>query len=130
MNSSSIELKKVFAEFPEAFINSSNELILYPKTNLYFLLDDINTELDLKRKVIEWCSRAAHKAMPYQSDSDNRKYNLMILNRINNILDSKFGVKDIETIYTKLGNAVNSKLCEKFILSGYDMNILEDKTNE
>ena len=36
----------------------------------------------------------------------------------------------MDIIYTKLGNDVNRPLCEKFIDSGYDMNILISKLNE
>ena len=36
----------------------------------------------------------------------------------------------MDIIYTKLGNDVNRPLCEKFIDSGYDMNILISKLKE
>ena len=38
------------------FINNINELILDKPLNIYFRLDDIETELDYKCKVLEWVS--------------------------------------------------------------------------
>lgn len=34
--------------FPNSYINRLNELILYSSTNLYFDLDDVNSEQDIK----------------------------------------------------------------------------------
>ena len=43
--------------FPKAFINNSNEIILEPKNNVYFRLDDVKTEFDFKCKMFAWLSR-------------------------------------------------------------------------
>ena len=47
-----LEIIKPF--FPNAFINNSNELILIPKINLYFMLDDVSNMLEFNCKMIEW----------------------------------------------------------------------------
>ena len=44
-------------------INLYNELIFIPKTNLYILLNDVNTEFDFKCKLLEWCSRDCCKGV-------------------------------------------------------------------
>jgi hypothetical protein len=44
---------------------------------------------------------------------------------INAYLGTSFTAEDMEQIYCRLGNAVNSELCVKFIESGYDMALLE-----
>jgi len=47
--------------FPKSFINQSNEIILEPKNNVYFRLDDANTELEFKCKMFAWLSRPIAK---------------------------------------------------------------------
>ena len=50
-----------------------------------------------------------------------------MLDRINRFLETNFDGDDIELIYVKLGNGINSSLAEEFIKSGYDMEILKDE---
>lgn len=57
---------KVMNIFYGSFINHNNEFILIPKTNLYFYLGDVNTVVEMKYKLLEWCSRSCFKAMPYR----------------------------------------------------------------
>ena len=47
-----------------------------------------------------------------------------MLDGINKYLGTNFDFEDMGIIYTKLGNDVNRPLCEKFVDSGYDMNII------
>ena len=118
-------LKKIRDEFYDSFINKNNELILIPKTNLYFLLSNVETELDLKCKLLEWCSRDACKAMPFDKDWQNNNYNNLVRENINNVLKTNFSEEEMEDIYCKLGNCVNRKKTIKFINSNYDMSILK-----
>lgn len=113
--------------FEGSFINSHNELILVPKTNLYFRLEDVETLLDLKCKVIAWCSRDACKSMPYRSDWHNANYNAKIRVRINSFLGVNFNLEQWAFIYTYLGNDIRRKLCEQFVLSDYDLLVLKDR---
>lgn len=112
--------------FNDSFINYNMELIIIPKNNTYFRVDNIKTELDIKRKVLEYCSRSASCAMPYAIEWRNEKFRADVLNKINQFLETDFDDNDIELIYTKLGGGINSPLAEKFIKSGYDMEILKD----
>lgn len=108
-------LKKAF---PEAFINMANEFIVYPPQNTYFLLDNVSSEHELKCKILEWCSREAHKSV-------NKKSKEYHFDGINTFLGSLFTDDDMEIIYTKLGNSVNRELTVKFIDSGYDITVLQ-----
>lgn len=118
-------LIKLMRIFYDSFINYNMELIIIPKNNTYFRVDNIKTELDIKRKVLEYCSRSAHKAMPYSTERSNKKFRAKVLDRINRFLETNFD-DDIELIYAELGNGINSALAEKFIKSGYDMEILKN----
>ena len=120
-------LIKLMRIFYDSFINYNMELIIIPKNNTYFRVDNIKTELDIKRKVLEYCSRSALKAMPYSSERSNKKFRTKVLDRINRFLETNFDGDDIELIYVKLGNGINSSLAEEFIKSGYDMEILKDE---
>lgn len=111
--------------FNNSFINCINELILIPKTNLYLSLDDVESESDLKCKVIEYCSRDAYKTMPYSSPHSNKAYQNNVRRHINNYLGTCFTREDMELIYTYLGNGVNHDLTIKFVESNYDTNILK-----
>lgn len=111
--------------FKNSFINCINELILIPKTNLYFSLDDVESESDLKCKVIEYCSRDAYKSMHFDSIAENIRYHDYVIERINEYLGTDFDETDMELIYTKLGYGVNHDLTIKFVESNYDMNILK-----
>ena len=93
---------EVMKQFPQSFINYNNELILIPKTNLYVCLHDVNTPTDLKFKLLEYCSREC----------------------------TNFTQEEMELVYDVLGNGCNHKLAKRFVSSGYDMKLLEEKENE
>ena len=118
---------KVMNIFYGSFINNNNELILIPKTNLYFYLGDVNTVAEMKYKLLEWCSRSCFKAMPYRYTKKNREYQDDVLRKVNECLDMEFTREQMELIYTKLGNCINHELTMKFVSSGYDMKLLEEK---
>lgn len=45
---------------------------------------------------------------------------------INKLLDTKFTRDDIELIYTYLGNGIQHDLCLRFVVSGYDLEVLRE----
>jgi hypothetical protein len=118
-------LKAIREEFCDNFINSRNDLILIPKTNLYFRLEDVETELDLICKLLEWCSRDAYKTEPFRNDYRNQKYQDSVREHINNILRTEFTRDEMEEIYCKLGGCVNRQKTIKFIDSNYDISLLK-----
>lgn len=101
----------------KSFINRNNELILIPKTNLYFRLEDVKTELDFKCKLLEWCSRDSIKGVSIYWQRKTR-------NMINYLLDTNFTENNLNMIYCRLGNCVNHNLTVAFIESNYDFNLL------
>ena len=105
----------------KCFINNHNELIVSPELNAYFRLEDLETELDFKCKVLEWLS--FHVADNHWFDHDIERINLE--NFINYILETNFSHDDFQYIYSRLGNRVNHKLTIDFIESNYDMNLLK-----
>ena len=111
--------------FPKSFINKNGEFIAHAKSNTYFILRDCKTELDVKCKVLEWLSRAAFKTEPYRRRDKNDEFHKFIRGGIIEFLGVHFSESDMETIYTYLGNACNHKKTVSFVMSGYDMKILE-----
>ena len=105
------------------FINNINELILDRPLNIYFRLDDVETELDYKCKVLEFMSF-------FVADNHNmgfEKKSKRIEKFINYILGTRFTHEDFQDIYCHLGNRVHHDKTIEFINSGYDMNLLKEK---
>ena len=103
--------------FPLLFVNRQNELIIHPKQNTYFRLDGVESERELKAKILEWLSREAAKSV-YKSSQ------VYHLNGINSFLGTDFTVEEMYQIYTYIGNAVNHNKTLRFIDSGFDLNEL------
>lgn len=125
----SIITKKLNHAFPRSFINTNLEFIAHREANEYFRLEDCETELDVKCKVLEWLSRGAHKTCPFNSDLKNERFHNFMLNGINDFLGTNFTEEDIELIYDRLGNRVNHALTVEFVNSGYDMALLTERKN-
>ncbi|WP_300924585.1 hypothetical protein [uncultured Clostridium sp.] len=126
-------IKELMGLFPYSFINSKSELILIPKTNLYFLLKDVKTLTDLYFKVISYCSRDACKTTPYRSDWHNLRYQSQVRNSINTFLNVEFTKEQWMDIYTYYGNAYNQNSCYEFINNNFDLEIirkLQENKNE
>ncbi|MCJ0846036.1 hypothetical protein P5815_03685 [Bacillus cereus] len=104
--------------FEGAFINRNNELIFDRRSNLYFRLDDVETVLEFKCKMMAWLSRPITRSL---SDYKAR----IILKRFNELLGANFSKVDMELIYDRLGNGVARPLCIKFIESNYDLSLLK-----
>ena len=121
------EIQKLMSCFPGSFINHNFEVILLPKTNLYFLLNNVKTVEDLQFKVIAWCSRDASKTQPYYSDWRNKEYQTRVRNSINEFLGTDFNADQWMDIYTEFGNACHEDRCREFIRSGFDLKILSNK---
>lgn len=102
-----------------SFINRENELIVIPRVNAYFRLEDVKTELDFKCKVLNWLSYFCAPNHWY------KYWSIRMMLYINYILGTNFTKTDFETIYWRLGNAINEKLTIEFIKSNYDMKLLE-----
>lgn len=116
---------KLLKSFPGSFISCHGEFIAHNKANEYFILRNCKDDFEIKCKVLEWLSRAAYKTEPYQQRKKNKEFHLFMRGGINDFIGVDFSEADIELIYTKLGNNCNRPLCEKFVESGYDMEVLK-----
>lgn len=56
-------INHALAVFLKSFINHNNEIILEPRNNVYFRLDEVETELDFKCKMFAWVSRPIAKGL-------------------------------------------------------------------
>ena len=116
------DIRNRFSEaFPKFYINHNLEAIVHPRRNSYFLLTDVETEVDLTAKILEWLSREAAKSI----SDESRKYHLK---GINKFLGTNFSQEDMMNIYTYLGNRCNHQKTLRFIESGYDMAVLMEDT--
>lgn len=120
-------ITKLMNCFPNSFINQSGEFVAHAETNQYFILKNCETENDVKRKVLEWLSRAAFKTEPFYSAKKNREFQKFMLNGINRFLGTNFTKDDMELIYTYLGNACNHAKTIAFIDNEYDFAKLENE---
>ena len=102
---------ELLSYFPDAFINKEKELILIPKINLFFQLDNVKNRRDLIYKLISWCSY----------DFSKNKKELL---KLNSFLKTNFNFYDMEYIYKKIGNGINKEIAYKFIDSEFDFEVL------
>ena len=116
------KLNKLMCIFPTSFINRNFELIIEPKNNIYFQLNNVESTLDFDCKVIAWLSRPSCKGL---SDYWQRK----IRKGFNEYFKTDFDKDEMMQIYTKLGNDIHRTLCEKFVQSGFDLSLLNDNKN-
>ena len=110
-------VEMVFKKSPHSFINSSHELIIEPENNIYLGLNRIESELDLKLKVLSWLSRPSCKGV-------SKKVQKLIRGIVNELLGTNFSEDEMREIYAELGNDCNKELSLKFIESGYDISVL------
>lgn len=106
---------------PNGFISLNNELVVAPKNNIFIRLEGVESDLDLKCKVIAWLSRPSCKGV-------SEYWQKRIRAIVNDFLGTSFDRNGMDTIYTWLGNDCNRKLCIEFIESGYDLNLLIQKS--
>ncbi len=111
--------------FPQSFINYQGEFIAHRYANEYFILDNCETETDVKFKILAYFSRGAYKSEPYRTKKKNDELHEFMLNGINKFLGTDFTREDMEIIYTYFGNGCNKNKCYEFINSDYDMAIVE-----
>lgn len=119
------ELERLMFLFDRSFINSQNELILVPKLNLYFRLEDVNTINDLKAKLIAWVSRSACNLNYYFQEWRNKKYEKDIRYKMNEFLGVEFNNIQYMFIYQIFGNMVNKEKLYEWLGNNLDFNKLD-----
>ena len=118
--------KRLMACWDNSFINRDGEFIAHKQSNTYLIFENCETMEDLQCKVLEWFSRAAYKTEPYYTDRSNEKFHRLMLDGINEFLGTAFDFRDMDLIYTYLGNAVHHDLTVEFVRSGYNMEVLRE----
>ena len=111
------EILDLMGLFPDSFINRNLELILIPKENIYFRLEDVKTSEDLKCKFIAYLSRPSCK----ETSPRIRKY---CLEQFNRFLGTTFSSDEMMKIYERLGNDCNRDRTRRFIREGYDLSTI------
>lgn len=115
--------------FPGSLMNDRGVFVADKKkaNHTYICLDVCENEMDIKCRVLEWLSRSACKSLAYDSDYHNKKFWTFMREGINKYLGTNFSHDDMMEIYTYLGNEINHAKTIRFIESGYDMKVLEEK---
>lgn len=113
------EVKELMSLFKGSFINEINELILVPKTNLYFKLDNVKTRKDLIYKIIAWCSRDVAKSEPFDTERENRRYHEMLMSSFNYFLNVGWNIEIWWELYNRYGNGTNEEECRKMIENNF-----------
>lgn len=113
-------LDRVLPYFPTAFINEAGELIIEPKNNVYFRLDNVTSRAVFDCKMLEYVSRPAHNHWTLY-------WQRWFLRGINSYFGQNWSRENMEKIYTYLGNGINRSLCKRFIGSGFDLELLMDE---
>lgn len=118
--------KQLMACWPGSYIYRNGEFIAHQRSNTYLIFENCETLEDVRCKVLEWFSRAAHKTAPYYTEKSNEKYHQFMLDGINKFLGTAFSFEDMDLIYTYLGNAIHHSLTVEFVRSGYNMEVLRE----
>ena len=119
-------LTQIISAFGRSTINSNLELILIPETGAYINLNEVYTEIDLKRICLVSVCRDCFKTQYYKHPSVNRKFHNMNLKKLNKAIGTSFTKEDMEIIYQHFGNFINNDLATSFVVSGYDVNIFKE----
>ena len=126
-------LIKIMSAFPHSFIKyyvyGGFEITLDEKNVFCFSLEEIESDIELKRRFISVVSRC-YKTQPYRTFKRNIEYQQKYISAFNKALGTKFNADEIAYIYTYLGNGCNKPIAIKFVESGYDLNVLKRLIDE
>lgn len=111
-------IDRIKEAFPKSYIYKENELIIEPKNNIYFRIDNVKNDLEFNCKIVEYLSRPAHKGV-------SKKLEEHIREGMNRFLNTNFRVDELSIIYNRLGGGANREKTIEFIESGYDVQSLK-----
>lgn len=125
-------LKDLFRAFPNAIINHNLEFVADPnrRVNSYFRLDNCDSRMEARCKVLEYLSREAYKSKHYNVKWRNDLVHEYHRQGINAFCGTNFSHDDMEIIYAYLGNGVNRQKTLSFIYSGYNLAVLRERRTE
>lgn len=119
-------LSQILSAFGYSGINSKLELILIKETGSYINLNEVYSDIDLKRLCLVSVCRDCCKTQRYRYPSINNDFHKRNLEKLNKALETSFTKLDMEIIYQYFGNGLNQNLAASFVVSGYDMIILKE----
>lgn len=123
-------LTQIISAFGYSTINSKLELILIKDTGAYINLNEVCTEIDLKRLCLVAVCRDCFKTSRYHYKKLNDDFHNDNLRKLNEALGTNFTKANMEIIYQHFGNFINQDLATSFVVSGYNMNIFKEVQNE
>jgi hypothetical protein len=105
-------LEKMLPFFPTAHVNKNDEdeLIVEPKNNIYFRIDNVFTNAGFDCKIIAWCSRSACKGL-------SNYWQRYMRRGLNSYFNRNWSVDDWMRIYTRYGNDIRRNECAKFLVN-------------
>lgn len=109
-------IKRLMFAYPHSTINESGEFCTL--FNNYFNLESCADNSEAECKVLEWFFRPACKGT-----SKSRSY---MRGGLEKFFDHKFSDREIERIYTHLGNGINRERTKMYIASGFDISVLSE----
>lgn len=112
-------LESVLPFFPKAFIHpNGKELILEPKNNVYFRLDNVSSDLEFDCKMLEYLVRPAHKGVTNYWENYFKR-------GLSSWFRKNWSREELSEIYTYIGCGVNREKCIRFIESEFDLSVLK-----
>ena len=102
------------------FIITDNlELVIDRKHNIFFRLEDIQTERDFNRKIVSWLSRPSCKGLPVKAQKRIRGI-------FNALLGTSFNHDEMMSIYTYFGCDCHTSWAYKFVDRNYDLGVIDE----
>ncbi len=110
-------IKRLMVAYPQSTINESGEFCT--QFDNYFSLDSCADSSEVECKVLEWFSRPAYRG----GTSKSRSY---MRGGLETFFDREFSDREIERIYTHLGNSISRERTKRYIASGFDISVLSE----
>lgn len=108
-------IDKLIAAFLKSYVNDKGEFVVNPLLRPKFSLAECVTPLDVKCAVLE-------------SLSDQASCYIQILDGVNAFLGTDFSIREMDLIYTYLGDSIDHKRTIAFVESGYNIDVLTKET--
>lgn len=112
--------KVVYRHSPNAFVNMNGEIIIVPSHNVYFHFGSVRDAEELRYKVLTWLARPSHKGL-------TKKWHTSVRQIVNEFLGTTFTEADMSLIYGRIGMDADRDLADRFIASGYDLELLKEE---
>lgn len=124
-------IKALMNEYPNSYIDSTFDIILNRRTDMYVPINSVFNLFDLKCVILEYLSEdASYKKISKFNerfafwDKKDTEYHNNNLKHINEVLKTNFSKDDMKLIFSNLNYKCNHELTEVFVNLNYDMSLL------